>query len=152
MIMRTHHMITLSFPAYRALSKIRDFLLPLYQGSVTEGLAKYFVISLRAGLHETQNSATEDALLTWFMEAMPPAQAEPTGAGSRGCPEQPSCSFSPAGTALRTAHAVAATHVDAPDAWQDAQFRYCPWAVKPTCQLRTCPHGATVNHTWTQGV
>lgn len=64
MIMQTHHMTTLPFPAYRALSKTKDFLLPLYQESVTEGLAKYFIISLRDGLHEKQHSAMKDALLT----------------------------------------------------------------------------------------
>lgn len=30
MIMQTHHMITLSFTAYRALSKTNDFLFRIY--------------------------------------------------------------------------------------------------------------------------
>lgn len=63
---------------------------------------------------------------------MPPAQTEHISARIRGCPEQPSCTFSPANTALRTAYAATAAHTDAPDAWQGAQLRYCHWAVKHT--------------------
>lgn len=43
--------------------KTQCFLLPLYQGSAT-GCAKYFVISLRDDLHESQHSAMKDAQLT----------------------------------------------------------------------------------------
>lgn len=64
MVIRTYHMITLFFPAHKALSNPNGFLLPFYQGSVTEGLGKYFVISLRDGLREMKCSAMKDALLT----------------------------------------------------------------------------------------
>lgn len=64
MVIRTHHMTTLFFPANKALSNPKGFLLAFYQGSVTEGLGKYFVISLSDGLCEMEHSARKDALLT----------------------------------------------------------------------------------------
>lgn len=113
MIMRTHHMITLSFPAYRALSKTKDFLLPLYQ--MSDRTWKYVIISLRDGLHETQHRAMKDTLLTWFTQAVPSAHAEHISPGYGRCSKQASCTFSPASTALRTVHAAAVTHADALD-------------------------------------
>lgn len=85
--------------------------------NVNDRTWKYFIICLRDGLHETQHRAMKDTLLTWSTQAVPSAQAEPISPGYGGCSEQVSCTFSPASTTLRTVHAAAAAHANAPDAW-----------------------------------
>lgn len=152
MVRRTHHMITLSFSAYRELfQNQKAFCSPFTKGPWQKDLEN--ILSFLSGMvYVKWNRAMKDALLTWLTQAVPLAQAEYTSARFRGCPEQPSCTFSPASTALRAAYAATAAHTDAPDAWQGAQLRYCHWAVKPTWQLRMCSHGVMVNHTWTYGV